>query len=150
MTVVCTLVLFGLLLSVAIVDFRHQYIPDEVNAALAIVGVAQAVFLGEPSLLDGLIGSATGAGLFLAIRAAYGRLRGRVGLGLGDVKFMAAAGLWVGWNGLAPLILIATISALLYVGVRTFGRKPIGAVDRIPFGPFLAFGTACVWTMASA
>ncbi len=58
---------------------------------------------------------------------------------------MAGAGVWVGWQGLAPLVLGASIGALLYVLIR---RRVDGAFDlhqRVPFAPFLNAATFCVW-----
>jgi leader peptidase (prepilin peptidase) / N-methyltransferase len=67
-------------------------------------------------------------------------LRKIQGLGLGDVKFLAAAGLWVGVTGLPLLLLVAALTALVYAGImQSTGRQLSGQTSR-SFGPFLALG----------
>ncbi len=58
------------------------------------------VFTGAPwremSLIESLAGSLFGAGFFYFIAIAYRHLRGREGMGLGDVKLMAMVGAFLG------------------------------------------------------
>ncbi len=65
---------------IAVIDARSFIIPDELNAAGVILGLAYAGWT-EPSVTDGLMLAALRGGVlalaFLAIRAAYRRLRGR-------------------------------------------------------------------------
>lgn len=118
------------------------------NAVLAVTGIAfhwaSEWLYASPDEL--LLGSLLGAALFYAVRAVYLRLRGVEALGLGDVKFMAAAGLWVGIWGIAPLILIAALAALAVVLIRHGRSVASEAVRRrrIPFGPGLALGLIVV------
>ena len=51
-------------------------------------------WLPHPTALGGAL---AGGGAFWLLPAVYRALRGRSGLGLGDVKLMALAGLWPGW-----------------------------------------------------
>ena len=84
--------------------------------------------------------------LFLALRELYWRLRGRDGLGLGDVKFAAAAGVWLDWPAMPVAIEIAALAALaLYVLGHVLGRRRIQATTRLPFGLFLAPAIWLAW-----
>ena len=76
-----------------------------------------------------------------------GYLRGIDGLGLGDQKFAAAAGLWIGWEQITSMLLIASCSALIFVIVRSAKGQKLDIAERLPFGPFLGLGTVACWSM---
>jgi leader peptidase (prepilin peptidase)/N-methyltransferase len=69
----------------------------------------------------------------------YSALRGRPGLGGGDVKLLAAIGAVLGWQGVLPTILIGSITGLL-VGLPLVLFKARDLADPLPFGPFLSLG----------
>ena len=128
-------------------DLRGQRLPDLLNAGLALAALAfHAARAAGVEWIELLLGALFGAGLFYAVRAVFFRLRRVEALGLGDVKFMAAAGLWVGIGGVAPLILIAATATLVVVLVRHGRTVSEEAVRRrrIPFGPGLVLGLAAV------
>jgi leader peptidase (prepilin peptidase)/N-methyltransferase len=119
MVVVISFGLLCLLSTVlAWIDIRRGIIPDWLNLTIAGVGLSKAVFVGGP--LAGLEvaceGAAIGA-IFWLLRRLYFAFREVQGLGLGDVKFLAAAGIWVGIAGLPMLLLVAALTALACAGV---------------------------------
>lgn len=126
----------AVLIVIAMVDFDHQLIPDGFNLTVAALGV---VYLGIrfhqagfPALLDGVVSSLLGAGLFLLISVIS-----KGGMGGGDMKLVAALGLWFGWKELLLLLFIAfVVGAIVSVLLLLLRRK--GRKDGIPFGPFLA------------
>lgn len=128
------------LAAVAVVDSREERIPDPLNALLLVLGFAWCWQTGARPLIDAVIASGVGFAVMLAVREAYYRVRNRHGLGLGDVKFMAAAGPWTGVEGFTTLMLIATLSALAWIAGRSAFGAAISPTSRIPFGPFLALG----------
>jgi leader peptidase (prepilin peptidase) / N-methyltransferase len=136
--------------AIAVVDARERIIPDWANAALGGAGLVLAGW-GD---LDGLwAAAAQGAvsfGLFWAFRSLYRRVRGVQGLGFGDVKFLGAAGIWIGLGGLAPLLLLACLSALAVVAIARLRGAAITGRFALPFGPFLAFGLAVLIVAAVA
>jgi leader peptidase (prepilin peptidase)/N-methyltransferase len=82
---------------------------------------------------------ALAAGLFLLVRIVYRRLRGRDGLGLGDVKLAGAAGAWLSLQMLPISIEIAAVTALAaYVFRQRKRARLVRAAGRIPFGAFFA------------
>jgi len=122
-------------------DIRFGIIPNWLNALIAVLGLARAFVMdGASGVLAGAIaGIAIGAVLVL-LRQIYFAWRGVQGLGLGDVKFLAAAGIWTGLTDFPLLLLIATLVALVLAGVLHLSGRAVTARTAIPFGPSLAFG----------
>ena len=137
----------GLLLLLAASDLRAMILPDRLNAMLAAAGLGQSLLLGVPHLRDAILGSVLGGALLLLLAGLFRRLRGREGLGLGDVKLVSAAGLWVGWQGLPLLLSIASTTALAFLGARALRHGQVDRATLIPFGPFLAGGTLVTWSL---
>ena len=133
------------LIALAVIDWRHFILPDVLTLPLIPVGLALAALATPGQLGDHVIGTLVGFGTFTIIAAAYRRLRGHEGLGMGDAKLAAAAGAWVTWDGLASVVLIACIAALAVTAGRSRpGRLP-SATGRIPFGAYLCVGFWLVW-----
>ena len=84
-------------------------------------------------------GAAIGA-IFWLLRRLYFAFRKIQGLGLGDVKFLAAAGIWVGVAGLPVLLLVAAPTALACAAVMQLTGRQLTAQTSMSFGPFLAIG----------
>jgi len=108
---------------------------------IALAGLAWAWLLdGWGALVAAALeGLAIGAIVFL-LRWLYFRFRAHHGLGLGDVKLLAASAVWIGVAGIPIQLLVASITALiaaiaLHVTGRTMTRR-----TALPFGPFLALG----------
>ena len=104
-----------------------------------------AWFLEPEVIADHAIGAVVGWLLFWGISRLYRWLRGRDGLGEGDAKLMAAAGAWLTWMGLGPVMLVGAVTGLgVALAMRLRGGSLSGATA-IPFGPPLAFGIWVVW-----
>jgi leader peptidase (prepilin peptidase) / N-methyltransferase len=131
-------VLLTQLAAIAVVDWRRMIIPDALNALLFATGVASSMLTGQPSPLSAAAAATAGAAVLYGVRHVVSRRTGREAMGLGDVKFMAGAGAWVGLEALPALLVVASLAGLAW-GLRPGARD---AQDRIPFGPFLALGTA--------
>lgn len=124
------------------IDLRAGIIPDWLNLAIALLGLINVILAA--GWLAGLAAFCEGAVIGLLVwllRRLYFKLRKVQGLGLGDVKFLAAAGIWTGVAGLPMLLLVAAVIALISVGaLQVAGRRPMTRQLAIPFGPFLAVG----------
>jgi leader peptidase (prepilin peptidase)/N-methyltransferase len=136
---------FGLLCLLSAVlawiDIRHGIIPDWLNLTIAGVGVLRAVIVDGPLAGSNAVceGAAIGA-IFWLLRRLYFAFRKIQGLGLGDVKFLAAAGIWVGVAGLPVLLLVAALTALACAAVIQLTGRQLTAQTSMSFGPFLAIG----------
>ena len=85
-------------------------------------------------LFDALLGFAVGGGLFLIVY-----LVSKKGLGGGDVKFMAATGLYTGFSGTLTAMLCGSVLAAL-TGLILILAKKIGRKDPMPLAPFIYAG----------
>jgi leader peptidase (prepilin peptidase)/N-methyltransferase len=132
-----------LMVAIAAVDARRFIIPDELSAAALALGLVDAA-IQQPdaigaALAGAMLRAAVTAGLFFGLWAAYRRLRGRDGIGLGDVKLAGVAGAWLDWPSIPIAVEIAALAALAVCLARWLGfGRAISATTRLPFGLFLA------------
>lgn len=133
------------LLTLAVIDARDLLLPDALTLPLIAAGIGVALWIGVPSPMDHLIGAAAGGLVPVALRALYFRVRHREGLGLGDAKLLAAAGAWVGWQGLIGVVLIGSTIALVATLTLAVIERRLDRQREIPFGPFLCLGFWLVW-----
>ena len=127
--------------SLALIDLRRGIIPDALNLAIGGLGLAKAVVDGGAAAgLEAIAEAMVVAAIFWLFRRLYFAFRKVQGLGLGDVKFLAAATPWVGIAGIPMLLLIAALSALLAIGAAQFAGQRLSRQTSLPFGPFLALG----------
>jgi leader peptidase (prepilin peptidase)/N-methyltransferase len=144
-TIAFGLVLAAILVALARIDLARMILPDWLNALLGAIGLVQALWLDEPTLIDALLGGLFAGALMWAVALAYRRWRGVDGLGFGDVKLGAAGALWSGVAGVGPMLLAATASCAAVLLLRAARGEAIDAGARFPFGPFLAFGVFAAW-----
>lgn len=131
--------LLSALMAVAFIDQDTMEIPNGLSILIAVLGLLSILLFPEISLLDRATGIlSVSLPLFLIALAIEGAFGG------GDIKLMAATGVFLGWK----LNLIALFFALLigggYAGYLLLSKKK----DRkahIPFGPFLCAGVALSW-----
>jgi len=143
-----------LMIAIAVVDARRFIIPDELTIAALALGFVHAALLDTDAILQSLATAALrGAVLALAfwgLRIAYGRLRGREGIGLGDVKLAGVAGVWLDWATMPVAVEIAALAALAVYAVRRFrGGRSVRRTIRLPFGLFFAPAIWIGWLLES-
>jgi leader peptidase (prepilin peptidase)/N-methyltransferase len=123
------------------VDIRHGIIPDWLNLSIAALGLLTIILSEDRAAAIQALGEGVAVGAaFWLLRRLYFAFRGIQGLGLGDVKFLGAAGIWVGVAGIPMLLLVATITALACVGAMQLSGRALTARTSMSFGPFLAAG----------
>lgn len=144
----CLAIAVLLLIALSVIDLKHWILPDELNLALGITGIlfhffATYRFFGIEQIL---MGAAAGAGLLYAIRFVANRYYGRDTLGLGDVKLLGAAGLWLGLDGTLQAITIGAFAGMLhglayaaYLAIKTKTKPNLSGLS-IPAGPGFAVG----------
>ncbi len=128
-----------LIVSLIDIDFRHKIIPDEINLAIGALGILFCfVSEGEfvPSLMTTVLGPVLYGGTSWLLRFSFMKMMGREALGLGDVKFFAASGLWLG-SGLEVFTVFLLLSGIFGIVLALVWRRLSGERE-FPFGPALA------------
>ena len=137
------------LLVLAVVDWRDYRLPDVITLPLAAMGLGSAVLLPAEHVLDHA-GAAAGAFAVLwGIGWGYKRLRGKEGMGLGDAKLAAAAGAWLGAEPLPSVLLLASVSGIVWILMSSAIRGRAQLEKRIPFGVPLTASIWIVWLYGS-
>lgn len=128
--------IFGLttsvLLAISVIDWFTFEIPMACNVFIGILGIVHLVW-DRSHALEYLAGALTVSLLFLLV---YVLTKGQ-GIGGGDIKLMAAAGLLVGWKRiLLALFVGSVVGSVIHLSLMKWQKK-----ERIlAFGPYLAVG----------
>lgn len=137
---------FGwLLLALASLDLVAFWLPDRLTLLLAATGLASAAFGIDPPLAERLIGGVAGFGTLWLVAFGYRRIRGRDGMGGGDPKLFGAIGLWLGWQMLPAVLLIASMIGLGVVLAAHLKGRSMAADTALPFGALLAIAGYPAW-----
>jgi leader peptidase (prepilin peptidase)/N-methyltransferase len=134
--VVTILFVYAILLAIAWIDGKTQYIPPQLNFALAAVGVISHWTLPWVSVWERVIGACS-----IALPMALIVLAVPEGFGWGDIKLMAASGILLGWKGNVAAFFLGVLTGGAY-GSYLLVTKKKGKKDQFAFGPFLAAGIA--------
>jgi leader peptidase (prepilin peptidase)/N-methyltransferase len=130
------------MLAIAVIDAQYFLIPDPLNVAGLALGMVNSAVLGWGDLAalgDAVLRAAVLAAAFLGLRLLYARLRGRHGIGLGDIKLAAVAGTWLDWSVMPIAVEIAALSALAIYALRRYVlNHPPQPSARLPFGLYFA------------
>jgi leader peptidase (prepilin peptidase)/N-methyltransferase len=125
-----------------------MWLPDPLNAVLAVVGLLVAGPLLDTMLLDRWIGALAGGLILAAVAWTWRRARGHDGMGGGDPKLVAAIGAWLGWQALPLLLLLASLGGIGWALLTQGKADPPLASRQVPFGVFLcaaAFAAVPLW-----
>jgi leader peptidase (prepilin peptidase)/N-methyltransferase len=160
----------SLFLSIVIIliftDYNHRILPNKLTLPGAVMGILLSPFqtpefykdvfslplnlislLGfenAPSLLPfvgSVLGVIMGGGPLLVVALVYEMIRGRQGLGMGDIKMMAMVGAFIGWQ-LALLTIFAGSLIGTLVGVFLICNRKMNLQGKLAFGVFLGAGSA--------
>lgn len=115
---VCFLLFLGVLFLVwlSVIDLKLRLLPDELTIALAVTGVlfryAAWPYCGP--WFDAALGCVAGFGALGLVRAVANRIYGFETMGLGDIKLMGAAGIWLGLEGAITALCVGALMGLVH------------------------------------
>lgn len=132
----------AILLAAAFIDWETLLLPDVLTLGLLWLGLSVSALGATVPPVDAIAGAVGGYLLLWSVATGYRLLRGQEGMGQGDFKLLAALGAWLGWSGVLPVVVLASLSAAV-VGMALKRRGALREGRLVPFGPFLA-GSALV------
>lgn len=126
-----------MLLTLGWIDAEAGLLPDLLSLPLLWMGLLVNISGVFSPLSDAVIGAVVGYLSLWCVGQVFTLLTGRLGMGHGDFKLLAALGAWVGWLSLPWVLLLSSSFALVVALIlRVSGRMK--ANDPIRFGPYLA------------
>jgi leader peptidase (prepilin peptidase)/N-methyltransferase len=139
------------LLALALIDWDTTLLPDDITLPLLWAGLMAALMQWTPVALSAAVwGAMAGYVSLWLVYWAFKLVTGKDGMGYGDFKLFAALGAWFGWQGLVPIILMASVLGAI-VGIAMKFSSGLREGGYVPFGPFLAGAglTAMVFSPAA-
>lgn len=137
------MILTPMLLSVFVIDYKLQIIPNRLNLTIFEVGIIFAFLYGLSNVaitINMLLGMLAGGGIFLLITLVGGIFYGKEAMGFGDVKLMGALGIYFGFSNIIIITLVSfLIGAVLSIVLLVSKIKKSN--EYIPFGPFIVLAT---------
>ena len=137
------IILTPMLLSVFVIDYKLQIIPNRLNLTIFEIGLIFTFLYGLSNIaisINMILGMLVGGGIFLLITLVGGLIYGKEAMGFGDVKLMGALGLYFGMSNIIVITLLAfLIGAIL--SILLLASKKRKSSEYIPFGPFIVIAT---------
>ena len=125
---------FSVFVAIFIIDVQHKIIPNELNIYLALIFL-MATVLSKP-LLFWLLGGALGVAIPWGITYIFYLLKGKIGLGGGDIKLFGALGIFLG-----PMGFLSNLTISCFIGsvvmILLILLKITKKDSYVPFGPFI-------------
>lgn len=133
------------------IDLKLWILPNELVALLALTALpfhfATDWFFG--GWLYFIAGAIVGGGVLYGIRYVANRVYGFETMGLGDVKLMAAVGLWLGVDAVMMALAVGALCGVLHaVGLAIYQKQSLKRM-MLPAGPGFIAGSLIVgfWTL---
>lgn len=142
-------ILFSILLAVTFTDMETGLIPDKLNWAGAIAGLALSALFPEiqnrtvwyHGLLASFLGLLAGGGVLYLVGMLGDWIFKKETMGGGDIKLLAMMGAFLGVQKILFVFFMAPIPAAPIALVLKLTRK----AETIPYGPYLALAGACFY-----
>jgi leader peptidase (prepilin peptidase)/N-methyltransferase len=130
-----------ILLGIAMTDAREYLIPDEFTWGGLAIGLLFSLMAGWAGLGTAALGAVVGFAVLWLVGTIGTWVFKEDAMGGGDVKMMAMAGAFLGWQGaLLTIFLGAFLGSLVFVPLMVVGRKKL-----VPFGIFLSIGAGITY-----
>ena len=145
------LVLVTALVGIAWIDRKTLLIEGRMVALALALRLLWLAFFAPHEILNSLSGMLIGGGILYFTGFLYETFRHRQGLGEGDAAVLGLIGLWVGWQGLGAVLLIAALNGIIIGGISLLTQRKTNQnfsdllQTQIPFAPFLCLGGLIVY-----
>lgn len=129
------------LILTAVKDIKEKIISDILNIMIIILGVMKIIFFNG-DFEKSIIGMGVFPLVFIIVYGYISEVLKKDVIGFGDIKFMGAAGFYLGYSGIYNLIILYNtifITAFIIVFPLLLLKK-IKKEAEIPFAPFISAG----------
>lgn len=128
------------------IDLDYHLLPDHLTLLLLWLGLFCSLFNIFCTPQEAIIGAIVGYLIFAITQMFFELTTGKVGMGQGDYKFLAAFGAFLGWQMLPLIILLASITGVIFAFTHMLIKRNFKSVP-MPFGPYLAMSgwVAILW-----
>jgi len=137
------IILVTALVGIALIDRKTMLIEGKLIALAIILRFCWLLYFAPQDIMYSLSGLLIGAGILFFVGFLYETFRNRTGLGEGDAAVLGLIGMWVGWQGLGAVLLIAAATGIIVGGFlllrnREKNQKFSSLLQtQIPFAPYL-------------
>ncbi len=131
------LVLTWALITLSVIDFDTQLLPDAITLPFLWLGLTLSLFPLFADMRTALIGAIAGYLSLWIVYQVFKLVTGKEGMGFGDFKLLALLGAWLGWQALPIVILLSSLVGAV-VGILLITVQGRDRQTPIPFGPYLA------------
>jgi leader peptidase (prepilin peptidase)/N-methyltransferase len=140
----------AILIAVTFIDLEHRIIPDALSLGGSLLGLATASLESEIGWRASAFGFVLGFGVFYLMGTLYYRIRGRSGIGGGDIKLLGMIGAFLGVSGVFATVLVSSTLGSGVGIVWALSRKSQSWMNfAIPYGPFLVLGALCYYLLGN-
>ena len=147
------IILVTSLAGVALIDRKTMLIEGRLIALAIILRLCWLLYFAPQDILNSLSGLLIGAGLLFFVGFLYETFRHRQGLGEGDAAVLGLIGMWVGWQGLGAVLLIAAVTGIIFGGISLLKNREKNQEfttllqTQIPFAPYLCLAGLTVYLL---
>lgn len=148
LSLICLIAAVIILALLAFIDLRIKLLPDILVIGFAMLGLTfhSLTLFYYTDINDIAAGIVMGGGILLVIRILAARFYGQDALGLGDIKLMAAAGLWLGGEYVLIAVIAGALAGIIHGGAlivyNRLCRRETGPISQfsVPAGPGFIVG----------
>ena len=141
------------LAGVSLIDRKTMVIEGRLIALAIVLRLFWLLYFAPQDILNSLSGLLIGAGLLFFVGFLYETFRHRQGLGEGDSAVLGLIGMWVGWQGLGTVLLIAAVTGIIIGGISLLKNREKNQEfttllqTQIPFAPYLCLAGLTVYLL---
>jgi leader peptidase (prepilin peptidase)/N-methyltransferase len=135
--IICALIALIALLWMGWIDLKLWILPNELVLLLALTAIPFHFSMGwiYADIITIALGGLIGGGTLWIIRAVANRIYGMETMGLGDVKLMAAGGLWLGPQFILMALSLGALCGVLHAVILALKNKQSLNRMMLPAGP---------------
>jgi prepilin signal peptidase PulO-like enzyme (type II secretory pathway) len=140
-TIIYNLLIVSGFIVIFFMDLKYGIILNKILLPLAIIIMTYLFIINPQSLVINLACGVSAFLFFLLIALGFKFIRGKDGMGGGDIKLAFVLGLFLGFPNIILALYLAFLTAAAVGIILILWKKKNLKSTSLPFGPFLILGT---------